>query len=160
MPTLTIRAATVEDAALILGFIRELAIYEKAEHAVLATVEDIQSTVFGPNSSTKAILCFYGNKPVGFAVYFLNYSTWLGKYGLYLEDLYVSPKYRRLGAGKKLLKYLAQLAVTNNYGRLEWSVLDWNTPAIKFYESIGAVAQSEWICYRLGGKALKDFANS
>ncbi|MCK4406851.1 MAG: GNAT family N-acetyltransferase [Bacteroidales bacterium] len=96
-------------------------------------------------------------KPVGFAVYFYNYSTWLGKNGLYLEDLYVSPKYRGKGAGKMLLKHLAKIAVSKDCGRFELSVLDWNEPAMKFYESFGAKPQSEWLVYRLEGEALRDF---
>lgn len=106
------------------------------------------------------MICFSDGKPIGFAVYFLNFSTWLGKNGLYLEDLYVSPEFRGCGAGKKLLKHLAQLAVESQCGRFDWSVLDWNKPAIDFYESIGAKAQSEWIIYRLQGQSLVEFAES
>ncbi|HEY8569978.1 GNAT family N-acetyltransferase, partial [Microbulbifer sp.] len=104
--------------------------------------------------------CNIDNKPVGFAVYFFNYSTWLGKNGLYLEDLYISPEYRGAGAGKALLKHLAKIAVSKNCGRFEWSVLDWNEPAIRFYQSIGAKSQDEWVGYRLAGNALEEFANS
>jgi GNAT superfamily N-acetyltransferase len=160
LPGIQIREATVKDAGLILGFIRELAIYEKAEKEVIATVEDIESALFDSGSTTRAVICCCDEVPIGFAVYFLNFSTWLGNHGLYLEDLYVSPEYRGIGAGKRLLQYLAKLAVENNYGRFEWSVLDWNEPAIGFYESIGAKAQSEWIGYRLQGKSLSDFAKS
>lgn len=160
MPDIQIRNATIEDAALILGFIKELATYEKAAHEVIATVDDVKTTLFGTITTTKAVICTADDKPIGFAVYFLNYSTWLGQHGLYLEDLYISPTYRGIGAGKMLLQYLAKLVVANNYGRFEWRVLDWNEPSIKFYEAMGAVAQSEWIGYRLEGKALTDFANS
>ena len=160
MSELQIKKATIEDSSTILNFIKELARYEKAEDEVIATVEDIEQNLFSDNTTTDAVICLLHGKPVGFAVYFLNFSTWLGKNGLYLEDLYVSPDFRGCGAGKKLLKYLAKLAVKNNCARFEWSVLDWNTPAIDFYESIGAKPQSEWIGYRLQGQALVDFANS
>jgi len=155
----TIRKATTEDAALILHFITELAIYEKAEHEVIATTEDIQNTLFGEYSSAHALICELDGEPIGFAVYFYNYSTWLGRNGLYLEDLYITASQRGSGAGKALLKYLANIAVEQGCGRFEWSVLDWNTPAIDFYQSIGAKPQDEWIGYRLSGDALKAFAN-
>jgi GNAT superfamily N-acetyltransferase len=124
----------------------------------LARVEDIQKTIFGVDSTVHALVCSIDKEPVGFAVYFFNYSTWLGKNGLYLEDLYITPKYRGRGAGKTLLKHLAAIAVAKDCGRFEWSVLDWNEPAIKVYESLGAKAHSEWIGYRLQGEALKSFA--
>ena len=160
MPEILIREATIEDASLILGFIQELATFEKAENEVIATVEDIKSALFDSGTTTKAVICTSDGEPIGFALYFLNFSTWLGKYGLYLEDLYISPSHRGTGAGKRLLKYLAELAVENDYGRFEWSVLDWNEPAIKFYESIGAKAQSEWVGYRLEGQSLSKFSKS
>jgi len=160
MPNIEIRKATIDDASLILNFITELAIYEKAEHEVKTTVSDIQESLFGPNFNTNAIICNIDDKPIGFAVYFFNYSTWLGKHGLYLEDLYVSSESRGSGAGKAILKYLAQVAISNNCGRFEWNVLDWNEPAIQFYQSIGAKPQNEWIGYRLTGESLEDFANS
>lgn len=158
MSTLTIRPAAKDDCQLILDFITELAIYEKAEHEVQSTTEDLQRTLFGEAATAHCVICENEAGPVGFAVYFFNYSTWQGKNGLYLEDLYVSPQHRGCGAGKALLKHLAQLAVSRNCGRFEWSVLDWNQPAIDFYESIGAKPKSEWIGYRLDGKALSDFA--
>lgn len=158
MPELLVRNAVIEDASLILEFIRELARYEKAEKEVIATVEDIENNLFNSSTTTKALICHSDQTPIGIAIYFLNFSTWLGKNGLYLEDLFVSPSHRGSGAGKKLLKHLAEIAVENDYGRFEWSVLDWNEPAIKFYESIGAKAQSEWVGYRLEGEALLDFA--
>jgi len=160
VPETVIRDATIEDAALILSFITELAIYEKAENEVKATAEDIEKCLFNDETTTKALICCAGDEPIGFAVYFLNFSTWLGKNGLFLEDLYVSPDHRGTGAGKNLLKHLAGLAVENDCGRFEWNVLDWNEPAINFYESIGAKAQSEWIGYRLDGQALLNFANN
>ncbi|MFT6915017.1 MAG: GNAT superfamily N-acetyltransferase [Motiliproteus sp.] len=160
MSVIEIRQATVEDAALILRFVTELAIYEKAEHEVVATESDIQKSLFGADSNTRAVICNINDEPIGFAVYFFNYSTWLGKQGLYLEDLYVSPEYRSAGAGKALLKNLAKIALAKQCGRFEWSVLDWNEPAIQFYQSMGAEPQDEWVAYRLTGKALEAFANS
>ncbi|TVU90670.1 GNAT family N-acetyltransferase [Vreelandella titanicae] len=158
MSGVEIRQATIEDSALIHKFVIELATYEKAEHEVLATVADIENALFGDKTATKAVVCYFNNEPIGFAVYFFNFSTWLGKHGLYLEDLYVTQKYRGIGAGKALLKYLANIAISKECGRFEWSVLDWNEPAIQFYESIGAKPQNEWIGYRLAGKALEEFA--
>lgn len=160
MNKIEIREATISDAPTILRFITELAIYEKAPQAVKANIEDIETSLFAKESTAHAILCLINNEPVGFAVYFYNYSTWLGKNGLYLEDLYISPEYRSVGAGKAILKYLAKLAVSRGCGRFEWCVLDWNEPAIKFYESIGAKAQDEWVIYRLTGEALDNFAQA
>ncbi|MFK7859302.1 MAG: N-acetyltransferase family protein [Granulosicoccus sp.] len=160
MPSIDIRKATINDASLILRFIMELAIYEKAEHEVKATESDIQSSLFGSNSGTEAVICSIDGTPVGYAVYFFNYSTWLGKHGLYLEDLYVSSTCRGFGAGKAMLKYLAKVALSNDCGRFEWSVLDWNEPAIRFYESLGAKPQNEWVGYRLTGKSLETLANN
>ncbi|MBT7950679.1 MAG: GNAT family N-acetyltransferase [Gammaproteobacteria bacterium] len=160
MKNLEIRKATGADASLILKFITELAIYEKAEHEVLATESDIEKSVFSETSTVEALICLSNDEPVGFAIYFFNYSTWLGKYGLFLEDLYVSPESRGVGAGKALLKHLAQIALEKDCGRFEWNVLDWNEPAIKFYQSIGAKSQDEWIGYRLEGESLQKFANS
>ncbi|WP_422910611.1 GNAT family N-acetyltransferase [Pseudomonas sp. MAC6] len=156
--TLNIRPATAADAALILRFITDLAIYEKAEHEVKTDAAGIEASLFGPGSSAQALICEYDGQPIGYAVYFFNYSTWLGKHGLYLEDLYISPETRGVGAGKALLRHLAQLAVAKGCGRFEWAVLDWNTPAIEFYEAFGAKPQDEWTTYRLTGQALLDFA--
>ncbi|WP_417702264.1 GNAT family N-acetyltransferase [Pseudomonas sp.] len=155
---LTIRPATPDDAELILRFITELAIYEKAEHEVKTDAAGIRDSLFAEGSTAHGLICENDGQPIGYAVYFFNYSTWLGKHGLYLEDLYVSPEARGLGAGKALLRHLAQRAVERGCGRFEWSVLDWNTPAIDFYESFGARPQSEWTTYRLAGQALLDFA--
>jgi GNAT superfamily N-acetyltransferase len=159
MSAIEIRDASIEDSALILRFVTELAIYEKAEHEVIATQDDIEESLFGPETKTKALICQLNGEAVGFAVYFFNYSTWLGKHGLYLEDLYVSPEARGSGAGKALLKHLAKIAISKNCERVEWSVLDWNEPAIQFYQSIGAQPKDEWIGYRLSGKTLEEFAN-
>jgi GNAT superfamily N-acetyltransferase len=160
MSNINIRPATPDDAALILYFIRELAIYERAELEVVTDEAGIRESIFGPQSTVSALICLLDDKPVGFAVYFFNYSTWLGRRGLFLEDLYVSPEFRGLGAGKALLHHLAREAVAKGCGRFEWNVLDWNTPAIEFYESLGARPQSEWTGYRLTGDALIRFANS
>lgn len=157
---LIIREAVPADAATILRFIRELAIYEKAEHEVAATLETVSSSIFGKGSVTRALICESDGEPIGMAVWFFNYSTWQARNGLYLEDLYVTPDARGLGAGKALLKKLAKIALDNGCGRFEWSVLDWNEPAIRVYEAIGAEPMSEWIRYRLSGETLKAFANT
>jgi len=155
---LSIRQAVAEDSALILHFIRELAIYEKAEHEVLATENTIEKTIFANDSHVNALICEQNGQPVGLAIYFYNYSTWLAKSGLYLEDLYVSPEHRGKGAGKLLLKKMAQIALENNCGRFEWSCLDWNKPSRDFYQSIGAQSQDEWVGYRMSGQTLINFA--
>jgi len=155
---IVIRDAQARDAAQIHAFIVELAIYEKAEHEVIASVADIERSLFEPGSPARGLICEINGQPVGFAVYFLSYSTWLGRKGLYLEDLYVSPQHRGSGAGKRLLRHLAQLAFDSGCGRFEWSVLDWNEPAIQFYQSLGAKPQAEWVRYRMAGETLKQFA--
>ncbi len=155
-----IRPAEASDCSLILRFIRELAIYEKAESSVVADEAQITASLFGADSSAWALICMQGETPIGFAVYFLNYSTWLGRKGLYLEDLYISPQYRHCGAGGAVLRYLARQAVATGCGRFEWSVLDWNEPAIRFYEKLGAVPLSEWTVYRLSGDSLLQLADS
>ncbi|WP_028301099.1 GNAT family N-acetyltransferase [Oceanospirillum beijerinckii] len=160
MSELNIRAATIADAQQIMQFIIELAEYEKARDEVKASVKDIEQSLFSGSATAKALICEKDGQAIGFAVYFYNYSTWLGCNGIYLEDLYITPSSRGSGAGKALLKYLAKKAVDENCGRFEWSVLDWNTPAIEFYESFGAKALNEWVGYRLTGKALKAFAES
>jgi GNAT superfamily N-acetyltransferase len=153
-----IRNAQADDAAVIHGFIVELAIYEKAEHEVIASIADIERSLFEAAAPARGLICEIDGKPVGFAVYFLSYSTWLGRKGLYLEDLYVSPQYRGSGAGKRLLRHLARLAFDSGCGRFEWSVLDWNEPAIQFYQSLGAKPQAEWVRYRMAGETLQNFA--
>jgi GNAT superfamily N-acetyltransferase len=155
---LHIRPATADDAELILRFITDLAIYEKAEHEVKTGVAGICDSLFGEGSTTQALICERDGQPIGYAVYFFNYSTWLGKHGLYLEDLYIDPAHRGCGAGKALLQHLARLAVARGCGGFEWAVLDWNQPAIDFYQSFGARPQDEWTTYRLTGQALLDFA--
>ena len=157
---LRIRDATADDAALILRFIRELAIYEKAESSVQTDEAGIVASLFGEGAKARALICDAGGQAIGYAVYFYNYSTWLGRNGIYLEDLYVSPAQRGSGAGKALLQHIARIAVAEGCGRFEWSVLDWNEPAITFYEAVGARPQSEWTVYRLDGEALKAFAQA
>ncbi|EOL8944316.1 N-acetyltransferase family protein [Cronobacter dublinensis] len=154
----TIRPARPEDASAIYEMIYELAVYEKAPQEVVTTPDEIRDTLFGADSKTEALICEAEGKAVGYAVFFTSYSTWLGRNGIYMEDLYVSPAFRGQGAGRALLKNIAQCAVKRQCGRLEWSVLDWNQPAIDFYLSIGAAPQSEWVRYRLDGDALVQFA--
>ncbi|MEW9799225.1 GNAT family N-acetyltransferase [Alteromonas sp. CYL-A6] len=156
----TIRQAQRDDVARILAFVIELARYEKAEDEVVATEADIAKTLFDEGATAHCLICEKAGTAIGFAVFFYNYSTWQGKNGLYLEDLYITPDYRGQGAGKALLQHLAKHAVENDCGRFEWSVLDWNTPAIAFYESLGAKPKSEWVGYRLDGDALTQFAAS
>ena len=157
-PDIQIRPATAADVPQILRFIRELAVFEKAEHEVIATEASLHASLFGEGARAHALICGDGDADIGFAVYFFNYSTWQGRQGLYLEDLYISPAHRNKGAGKAVLQHLARLAVDSNCGRFEWSVLDWNEPAIALYRSVGAVAMDEWIRYRLAGEALAKFA--
>ena len=155
-----IRPALPSDAPTLLTFIQELADYEKAPHEVTATVADFENTLFTKDSPARALICEQEGCPIGYAVYFFNYSTWQGRRGLYLEDLYVTPAARGKGAGKSMLKQLAAIATEEGCGRFEWSVLDWNTPAIKVYESIGAAPQPQWVRYRLDGQALVDFSQN
>lgn len=158
MSALLIRKAQPEDCALILRFVRDLALYEKALDEVEATEADLHGLLFAEHPRVFALICEIDGEPAAFALYFYNFSSWLGRLGLYLEDLYVDPAQRGKGAGKALLQHLAQQAVAEGCGRFEWNVLDWNEPAIQFYESFGARPQSEWVGYRLTGKALEDFA--
>ncbi|MCU6618643.1 GNAT family N-acetyltransferase [Achromobacter mucicolens] len=153
-----IRPAVPSDAAQIHAFITELAIYERAAHEVIASAEDVERTLFAQGAPARALMCLVEGKAIGYAVYFYSYSTWLGKNGIYLEDLYVTPEHRGIGAGRDLLRHLAREAVANDCGRLEWSVLDWNQPAIDFYQSIGALPQDDWVRYRMAGDALRNFA--
>ena len=159
MPVIDIRPARANDAASILQFIRELAIYEKAEHEVVASEADIRTSLLD-SGVARALICTVDGVEAGFAVYFFNYSTWQGRKGLYLEDLYLTPAHRHVGAGKALLQHLARVAVAEGCGRFEWSVLDWNEPALQFYRSIGAWPMDEWVRYRLAGPALAAFAGS
>ena len=156
--TLTIRHATLADVPLVLSFVNDLAEYEKLSHLVAATEEVIAEELFGPTSHTEVLLGHSGTEPVAFAVYFHNFSTFLGKKGLYLEDLYVRPAYRRRGFGRAMLLQVARIAAERNCGRLEWSVLDWNEPAIFFYETLGATIMHEWKLVRVTGEALEKLA--
>ncbi|GLZ86487.1 N-acetyltransferase [Metapseudomonas resinovorans] len=158
--TIEIRPAQPDDAQQILNFIIELAVYERAGHEVIASVEDIRRTLFVDHAPSRALMCLKDGQPIGYAVYFYSYSTWLGRNGIYLEDLYITPDQRGIGAGRHLLREIAREARANDCGRLEWSVLDWNQPAIDFYRSIGALPQDEWVRYRLDGDALREFAES
>ncbi len=160
MTALRIAPAAESDIPLILSFIRALAEYEKLSHLVIATEENIREHVFGSNPVAEVLLAYWAEEPVGFALYFRNFSTFLGQAGIYLEDLFVEPTHRGKGIGKALLKRLAEIAVERGYGRLEWSVLDWNTPSIEFYRSLGAVPMDEWIRYRLTGAPLMRLALS
>ena len=150
-----IRPAKVGDLPEILQLIKDLAIYERAEHEVLATVEELERTLFGDVPKVFAHVVDVDGKVVGIAIWFLNYSTWLGKHGIYLEDLYVQPEFRGQGFGLALLKELARICVERGYPRFQWWVLDWNSPAIEFYSSHGAVAMDEWTVHRITGEALK-----
>lgn len=152
--------AVSKDAPHIMRFIRELAEYEHALDAVAATEHDLSQALFGASPKVWADICWSGGVPIGFALYFFNFSTWVGRHGLFLEDLYVTPKHRGSGAGKALFRHLARVALAHNCGRFEWNVLDWNQPAIDFYESFGASAQSEWVGYRLDGTALQALARA
>lgn len=156
--SMIIRQATPNDAQAIYDMIYELAVYEKAPEEVVTTPNEIRESLFAADSKTEALICEIAGKIAGYAVFFTSYSTWLGRNGIYMEDLYVSPEFRGHGAGKALLKTIAKYAVERGCGRLEWSVLDWNQPAIDFYLSIGAAAQSEWVRYRLSGDALINFS--
>jgi len=158
MSNLVVRAATADDTKTLFQFIKDLAIYEKAEHEVLATEQTIKHSIFADNSHVFALICELDGVAIGSAIYFFNYSTWLAKSGLYLEDLYVMPEYRGQGAGVKLLKAMAKIALEKDCARFEWSCLDWNTPSREFYHSLGAVAQEEWVGYRMTGKTLSNFA--
>ncbi|HYG07788.1 MAG TPA: GNAT family N-acetyltransferase [Stenotrophomonas sp.] len=160
---LRIRAATADDAPLLHELVTALAVYEREPDAVKASVEDLRASLFGPGATAHALICEraddgHAGEAIGFAVYFFNYSTWLGRNGLYLEDLFVRPEHRGRGAGLALLRHLAGVAVERGCGRFEWAVLDWNQPAIDFYRAAGARPMDEWTVYRMDGQALRDFA--
>ncbi len=155
-----IRPARLNDVQQIMEFVTNLAIYEKEPDAVLATPDDFKRALFCDNPQVHSLMAELEGKVVGFAVYFYSFSTWLGRHGIYLEDLYVTPESRGSGAGKALLKELAKIATAKNLGRVEWSVLDWNEPSIKFYEAMGAEPKDGWTVYRLCDDALTKFASS
>ncbi|MCG8393165.1 MAG: GNAT family N-acetyltransferase [Pseudomonadales bacterium] len=156
----SLREARREDAGDLLRLIRDLARYEEAEEQVETDEDQLAATLFDEGATAHAIVAEREGRVVALAIYFFNYSTWQGRNGLYLEDLFVEPQQRGLGIGKALLARLAAIAVERDCGRFEWSVLDWNTPAIDFYESLDAKPQSEWVRYRLQGKALKALADT
>ena len=156
--SITIRPADKSDAALILSFIQGLAEYEKLAHEVVGTEQDLRRTLFGEQPSAEVLIAEYEGTPAGFALFFTSYSTFLARPGIYLEDLFVLPEYRGHGIGNTLLAFLAGLVVERKMGRLDWSVLDWNEPAIKFYEQIGARGLTDWTQYRLDGEALRQLA--
>jgi GNAT superfamily N-acetyltransferase len=152
---IVIRPATQADLPTILELIQGLAEYEKLAHECIATVESLDATLFGERPQAEVIIALVDDAPAGFALFFHNYSTFLARRGIYLEDLFVYPAMRGRGIGKALLARLAQIAVDRECGRLEWSVLDWNSDAIRFYESLGAKAMDEWTVYRVTGAALQ-----
>ena len=154
-----IEPATEKDVSVILSLIEGLAEYEKLSHEVVATEKSLRESLFGARRVAEVVIGYAGSEPVGFAVFFHNYSTFLGRPGIYLEDLFVLPEWRRRGLGTQLLRYIAREAVARNCGRLEWSVLDWNEPAIGFYKKLGARAMDEWTVYRVTGDALKKLAS-
>ncbi len=160
MSDLTIRFASADDVPLILRFIRDLARYEKLEHEVVVTEEILKQTLFGPRRYAEVLIGEVNGEPAGFALFFHNFSTFIGRPGIYLEDLFVRPEHRGRGFGKALLARLAQLAIERNCGRVEWAVLDWNTPAIDFYKSIGAVMMTDWRIFRLKGEPLEGLARN
>jgi len=154
----SIRKAEQTDVSLILHFIKKLAEYEKLSHEVVATEEDLNHYLFGAEKVAEVLIAYEGELPVGFALFFHNFSTFLGKPGIYLEDLFVLEEHRGKGYGKKLLGRLAAHAVERNCGRLEWAVLDWNEPSIEFYKSLGARMMDEWIVNRMSGESLVKLA--
>lgn len=155
-----IRRASITDIPVILQLIRDLATYERAPNDVVATEEGLVEVLFGPKPSAEVLLAFEGETPVGFAVYFYNFSTWLGRPGLYLEDLFVKPEHRGKGYGRALLVDLAKIARDRNCGRMEWAVLDWNEPAIQFYRKLGAQPMHEWTVFRLTRDEIAKLASS
>jgi GNAT superfamily N-acetyltransferase len=157
---LQIRPAQASDVPVILQLIRDLATYERAPNEVTATEEQLLKVLFGDKPAAEVLLAFVGEAPVGFAVFFHNFSTWLGRSGLYLEDLFVKPEERGKGYGRALLVELGKIARDRGCGRMEWAVLNWNEPAIKFYRALGAKPMDEWTVYRLTGEGINDLAES
>ena len=157
-PDVRIEPATPRDVPALLELITALAEYEKLRHEVVATEDGIRESLFGAAPAAEAVIARASGQPVGLAIWFHNYSTFLGRRGLYLEDLFVLPEWRGHGIGRALLVHLAKLAVERDCGRMEWSVLDWNAPAIRFYRSLGAVPMNEWTVFRLTGQALDELA--
>jgi GNAT superfamily N-acetyltransferase len=156
----SVRPVRPEDVPAVVGLVRELADYEKALHEVRLTEEQLTGVLFGDSPALFGHVAVHDDEVVGIALWFLNYSTWRGTHGIYLEDLYVSPQHRGSGHGRELLRTLAAVCVERGYSRLEWSVLDWNTPSIEFYEAAGAVPMDGWTVFRLTDDALTDFAHN
>ena len=159
MGEIRIRVAEVADVAEIRAMIHGLAVYEKLEHVMTATEDQLRQTLFGERPAAEVVLAYLDGVCAGFALFFPNYSTFLAKPGLYLEDLFVKPELRGRGVGLALLRQLAKIAVERGYGRVEWSVLDWNDPAIGFYKKLGAIPMDEWTTMRLAGDAIPALAN-
>jgi GNAT superfamily N-acetyltransferase len=155
-----IRDATAADIPIILELIRDLATYERAPNDVVATESGLHEVLFGTEPAAKVVIAFEDSEPVGFAVYFFNFSTWLGRPGLYLEDLFVKPEMRGRGYGRALLVYLAKIARDHNCGRMEWAVLTWNEPAIQFYNKLGAGSLDDWRVFRLTSDGIATLAES
>ena len=158
LPRFAIRRATLADVGTILNLIRDLATYERAPNEVTATEEQLVDVLFGKKPAAEVLLAFEDEEPVGFAVYFHNFSTWLGRAGLYLEDLFVRPEHRGKGYGRALLVELAKIARDRGCGRMEWAVLDWNEPAIEFYRKLGAKPMKEWTVIRLNADGIAKLA--
>ena len=159
-PSIQIRPAVEKDIPLILKFIKELAEYERLSDQCIATEALLREALFGEKRSAEVVIAYHQNEPAGFAIFFHNFSTFLSRPGLYLEDLFVFPRFRKKGIGKALLIHLAQIAKERNCGRFEWAVLDWNEPSIAFYKKLGAVPLDDWKIFRLTGEALDSLANA
>ena len=160
MAELEIRPATERDVPLILSLIRELAEYERLSHELVATEEILRDSLFGERPAAEVLLGYVGGDPAGFALFFHSFSSFLGRPGIYLEDLYVRPEFRGAGVGRVFLRHLARLAKDRGCGHLEWWVLDWSEPAIRFYEALGAVPMDDWTVYRIAGEALDELAGN
>ena len=160
MTELTIKPATIDDVPAILGFIRGLAEYEKLSHEMEATEEQLREHMFGANPVAEAVIARIGETPVGFALFFRNFSTFAGKPGFWIEDIFIVPEHRRHGIGSALIRAVAKIAVERDYGGVEWTALDWNESALSLYRKLGAVAMSEWTTQRLAGDALRKLAES
>jgi GNAT superfamily N-acetyltransferase len=158
VPGPRIRPATVQDVSLILSFIKELAYFERLSHEVVATEETLRESLFGEWRAAEVVIGQQGDDPAGFALFFHSFSTFLGRPGIYLEDLYVKPEFRGMGIGRAILVYLARLTKERKCGRLEWSVLNWNEPAIRLYRGIGAVPMDDWTVYCVSDEALEELA--
>jgi GNAT superfamily N-acetyltransferase len=158
MPAFRIERATESDVPVILRLIKDIAEYEELSHEVVATEARIRASLFGPRPAAEAILAYADAEPVGFAVFFHNFSTFLGRPGMYLEDLFVQPAWRKQGLGRLLIAHVAKIAVERECGRMEWAVLDWNEPAIRFYRTLGARGMNEWTVFRLTGTELHALA--